>query len=325
VDDLRSRLLALLTSTASPEEFPLKERAEAASQLGWVHDPREGVGTVPRLGQKDRPDLLWTAVIEPDEFIMGGKVPGWQDVAQFTHLLRHPFRVAVYPVTVAQFELFIQDGGYERQALWTRAGWQWREKEQRTRPDDYEPAFQTPNHPRVGVTWYEAMAFCNWINAAFTPEELKLPDKTWTLRLPSEAEWERAARHTDGRSYPWGDEAQGVEQRSNIGDTGLGHTSAVGLFPSGNAASGAADMAGNVWEWCLTQWREDYKNYEKLADQGQEGDSARVLRGGSWRDPAVFARCAFRSGSLPDLRLGFIGVRVVASPFFPLNSDSSEL
>jgi formylglycine-generating enzyme required for sulfatase activity len=320
---IRSRgLLKQLVAQGALTPF---ERAQAGMALGQLGDDRPGVGTIPRPSQKAVPDLDWAGVIEPgDPFTMGGKTPR-QDNLQFKHRLQHPFCVALYPVTVAQFALFIQDGGYEREALWTRAGWQWREKEQRTPPEDYEPAFQTPNHPRVGVTWYEAMAFCNWINVAFTPEELKLPDKTWTLRLPSEAEWERAARHTDGRSYPWGDEAQVVEQRSNIGDTGLGHTSAVGLFPSGNAACGAADVAGNVWEWCLTQWREDYKNYEKLADQGQEGDSARVLRGGSWSVPADNACCAFRVRGDPVIQYWGVGFRLVASPFFALDSDSSEL
>jgi formylglycine-generating enzyme required for sulfatase activity len=97
------------------------------------------------------------------------------------------------------------------------------------------------------------------------------------------------------------------------------------MFPSGQAVCGAADMAGNVWEWCLTKALEDYKNYEKLADQGQEGDSPRVLRGGSWDGTADYARCAYRDRYNPDVRYRSIGFRVVASPFFALNSDSSEL
>jgi formylglycine-generating enzyme required for sulfatase activity len=99
------------------------------------------------------------------------------------------------------------------------------------------------------------------------------------------------------------------------------------MFPSGHAVCGAADMAGNVWEWCQTKYREDYKykNYKKLADQGLEGDSARVLRGGSWNSAAVYARCAGRNGSSPDGRVAGFGFRVVASPFSALNSDSSGL
>ena len=324
VADLRQRLLSLLQSTTPAKEFPLKERAGVAGQLGWVQDPREGVGTVPRPGKKDRPNLLWTPGIEPGDFIMGGS-GDWEGKLQFTHRLQHPFCVAAYPVTAAQFELFIQDEGYAREELWTKAGWQWRNKEERTRPDDYASAFQTPNHPRVGVTWYEAMAFCKWLNATFKPEELNLPGG-WKVRLPSEAEWERAARHTDGRDSPWDpkDKAEPAS-RCNCAEAEIGQTSAVGLFPSGQAVCGAADMAGNVWEWCLTKWCANYKNYEKLADQGPEGDSARVLRGGSWVSDADIARCAFRVRYNPGSRYWFIGFRVVASPFFALNSDPSEL
>ncbi|MEI7940577.1 MAG: SUMF1/EgtB/PvdO family nonheme iron enzyme [Verrucomicrobiota bacterium] len=323
--ELVTRIRCLLKQLLAQEVLTPFERAQAGMALGQLGDERPGVGIIPRPSQKAVPDLAWAGVIElGDPFTMGSNVRGWQEVPQFAHRLQHPFCIAVYPVTVAQFELFIQDKGYAREELWTKAGWQWRNKEERTRPDDYASAFQTPNHPRVGVAWYEATAFCNWLNATFKPEELKLPEG-WNVRLPSEAEWERAARHTDGRSYPWGDEAQGVEQRCNIDEAALGHTSAVGLFPSGNAVCGAADMAGNVWEWCLTKWREDYKNYEKLADQGPEGDSARVLRGGSWGSSAGVARCAYRGWGIPDDRLRDVGFRVVASPFFPRNSDPSEL
>jgi formylglycine-generating enzyme required for sulfatase activity len=88
---------------------------------------------------------------------------------------------------------------------------------------------------------------------------------------------------------------------------------------------GAHDLAGNVWEWCLTKWRSDYRGYETQADQRLEGDDARVLRGGAWSSGADYARCAYRIWSEPDDRDGNIGFRVVASPFFALNSEPSEL
>ena len=330
---LRTSLLAWVAPTEAHLDCPLKERAEMASQLGWVQDPRAGVGTRPRPGRKDVPDLAWARTIEPGDFIMGWK----EDRAgqlQFKPHLAHPFKVAVYPVTVAQYELFIQDDGYERQfhrddpakRIWTEAGWQWREQNHRAGPENYESVFQTPNHPRVGVSWYEAMAFCNWLNLAFTSEELKLPDPAWKVRLPTEAEWERAARHTDGREFPWDskDKAE-PSTRCNCWETGLGATSAVGLFDSGKSVCEAYDLAGNVWEWCLTQWRGDYRDYETKADQVSEGGGARVLRGGSWNCPADSARCACRLRLNPVNRLGGSGFRLVASPFFPLNSETSEL
>ena len=103
------------------------------------------------------------------------------------------------------------------------------------------------------------------------------------MTLPSEAQWERAARHTDGRTYPWG-EADDVAQRCNMSDTGIGSTSAVGIFPRGNAFCGAADMAGNVWEWCSTRWLDDYQNYERRVKDNPEGKDRRVLRGGGFSD-----------------------------------------
>ena len=306
VADLRERLLALLASLDATPGFPLKERAEVAAQLGWVQDSRPGVGTCPRPGQKDRPDLRWTGLFPPDEpFTMGGE-KDWEGKRQFTHRLPHPFRVAVYPVTVAQFELFIQDGGYGRKELWTEAGWAWREQEQRTRPDDYASAFQTPNHPRVGVSWYEAVAFCQWLQATFQPADFELP-VGWQVRLPSEAEWVRAARHTDGRDFPWNpkDKAEPAS-RCNCRETQLGQTCAVGLFPSGHAECGALDMAGNAWEWCRTKWRDDYHDYAKKADDSLAGDSARGLRGGAWDFVTSDARCACRDWYEPDWSMTII-------------------
>jgi formylglycine-generating enzyme required for sulfatase activity len=171
-----------------------------------------------------------------------------------------------------------------------------------------------PNHPRVGVSWFEALAFCRWL-----AEQVKLP-----VTLPSEAEWERAACHTDGRTFPWGNEQQGIEQRCNMDKTGLRHTSAAGLFPSGNAICGAADMGGNVWEWTRSLWGRHIMsssfNYPYRPEDGRENldaalDFARVLRGGSWIYFADHARCAFRFRHEPGYRFNYVGFRVVASPF----------
>ena len=318
--ELITRIRGLLAQLLAEEALTPFERAQAGMTLGLLGDYREGVGTLSRRGKKAAPDLLWSLAIQPDEFIMGGEQE-FEGKRRFTYRLQHPFCVAVYPVTVAQFELFIEDGGYEREyyqddptkRIWTVAGWQWREGEQRKRPDDYWSALQTPNHPRVGVAWYEAVAFCNWISAAFKAEELKLPEG-WKVRLPTEAEWERAARHTDGRTYPWGSEDQAIEQRCNLNSPGLGQTSAVGLFPSGKAECDALDMAGNVWEWTRSLYRDyPYVSVEEREDLEPEG--ARVLRGGSWGGGADCARCAYRLRGYPVSRHLSFGFRVVASPF----------
>jgi formylglycine-generating enzyme required for sulfatase activity len=216
------------------------DRVKAGGVLARLGDPRPGVG----LRADGLPDIVWIE-IPPGPFLMGNDKPAAKyddEVPQFTcNLIRQPYRISRYPVTVAQFAAFVLAGGYREPRFWTPAGW--KEKGDRTRPNDYDPVFQTLNHPRVGVSWYEALAFCRWL-----AEQLKQE-----LTLPSEAQWERAARHTDGRLYPWGNAIDDVAKRCNMGAIGLGHTSPVGMFPEGHAACGAADLAGNVWEWCRTE------------------------------------------------------------------------
>jgi len=148
------------------------------------------------------------------------------------------------------------------------------------------------------------VAFCVWLSKRFGFE----------VSLPTEAQWERAARHTDGRTYPWG-EAEDVSARANVSQSSIGSTSAVGMFPQGKAECGALDMAGNVYEWCRTKLRQDYKDYEQKVDDDLEGQETRVLRGGAWFFPGDVARCSIRDWDVPDNRNGLIGFRLVAPPF----------
>ena len=166
-------------------------------------------------------------------------------------------------------------------------------------PEKFGGADDLPNHPVVGVTWYEAMAFCGWQS-----EKLGHP-----VTLPTEAQWEKAARGPDGRRYPWGQEI--TPQHANYAEAGIGATTAVGAFPLGASPYGALDMAGNAWEWCLTQWR---NNYTEPADDDPAINAARVLRGGAYYYFARYTRCACRCRSNPDYRYKYIGFRVVAPP-----------
>ncbi|MBL9175224.1 MAG: SUMF1/EgtB/PvdO family nonheme iron enzyme [Verrucomicrobiales bacterium] len=318
--DLVNRVRTLLKKLLEAGALSPRERAQAAMALGGLGDDRSGVGVRPHSDHPTGvPDLLWTSVISPGPFVLGQG-----NELHSCEVIREPFVFSRYPVTGAQYQAFVEGGGYHHREYWTEEGWRVREAEGWTKPRDFSPEFQTMNHPRVGVSWYEAVAYCRWLNEAFPAEELKLPDRSWKVRLPSEAEWERAARDVDGREYPWGKGVEGLEDRCNVHETGFGRTSAVGMFPKGVAKCGAADMAGNVWEWTRSLWgKEAWKpefGYPYRAEDGREDELAlkegpRVLRGGSWGNPAGLARCACRDWGEPVGRYGDVGFRLVASPF----------
>ena len=293
--ELSQRTAALLTNARLMKQSKPPLRAAAAALLGQLGDPRPGVGVKNGL-----PDLVWSKVIEPGPFIMGDDGEYDREKLQFTcTLITQPYRISRYPITVAQYNTFIEAGGYNQRQYWTKAGWQWRTKTQIAGPETYRAVFQTPNHPQVGISWYEAVAFCNWLTTVLSYE----------VRLPTEAEWERAARHTDGCSYPWG--AKFSADRCNMAETGIGSTAAVGLFPNGDAQCGAADLSGNVLEWCSTKWFDSYKNYANVVNNDKDGDAARALRGGAWSYLAGVGRSANRGWGGPTYRFNHVGFRLV--------------
>jgi formylglycine-generating enzyme required for sulfatase activity len=279
-----------------------QERTALGVVLGRLGDPRPGVGLKNGL-----PDIAWVDV-PAGPFLMGSdkeKDPeAWDDeTEQFTcELIQEPYRISRYPITVAQFKAFVDAHGYELpDEYWTDSGRAWLRDSEARGPRAYGGVFETLNHPKVGVNWYEAMAFCSWLSE-MTGQ---------TITLPTEAQWEMAARGTDGRIYPWGN---GFDPRyCNTRESQIGATSAVGLFPKGDSPCGASDTSGNVLEWCSTKWLSDYKGYDRKADDTREGDSSRVLRGGSFSIVRGGVRCACRYYDHPDGQYDGIGFRV-ASP-----------
>jgi hypothetical protein len=246
-------------------------RAAAGRIIGKLgEDRRLGVGLKNGL-----PDIDWVPV-EADPFTMGSDEKSDSDalddeLPQFEcTLIESPFRISRYPVTVAQFQAFIEADGYKHKQYWTPVGWKWRDSENIAAPEFFGELFQTPNHPQVGVSWYEAAAYCDWLS-------LKTGE---TISLPTEAQWEKAGRSTDGRVYPWGDRFDPV--RCNSADADIYATSAVGIFPNGKADCGAVDLSGNVFEWCRSIWLNNYENYQQKVDDSLDGKELRVLRGGSF-------------------------------------------
>ncbi|MBN1580446.1 MAG: SUMF1/EgtB/PvdO family nonheme iron enzyme [Anaerolineae bacterium] len=329
VDRVRGWLVALVEHGAlSPVE-----RAAAGNVLSQLGDPRPGVGVSPSSGRERGPggegipDIVWCEVpagpflmgsLEDDGVAAGDEKPQREvDVAAFM--------IARYPVTNAQYAAFVDDGGYTDRwrRCWTDAGWQW--KGERTGPDTWGGVYDLPNHPVVMVTWYEAVAFCRWLEEKCQVSAklnvwrdgqsvaCDVQPETLRVRLPTEVEWEKAARGPDGRTYPWGNEMS--TDQANYGETGIGTTSAVGCFPAGASPYGALDMSGNMWEWCSTKWESDYRAYKD--DNDLAGTDARVLRGGAFNDRAYDVRCAYRFYYDPDNRRGDDGFRVVVSPGFP--------
>ncbi len=179
-----------------------------------------------------------------------------------------------------------------------------------------------PNHPVVNVSWHDALAYCGWLSKRLeesdkTPSPLaeSLREGRMRITLPSEAEWEKAARGSDGRLYPWGDDEPDPD-RANYADTGIGFTSAVGCFPAGATPDdgiddGIMDLAGNVWEWTRSKRRD----YPYVPDDGREAlddkTASRVLRGGSFVNPAYVLRASDRIDFRPEVDADFFGFRVV--------------
>ena len=305
------------------------ERAAAGNVLARLGDPRPGVG----LREDGLPDVVWCEV-PAGPFIMGTRkeeIPAlkerfgeyewyeyeWEMPQHRLDLLA--YSISKYPVTNAQFQAFVEAGGYRERQYWVEAEaaqfWQdgmikhifprtikegeieWIEGIANTPKDLGEP-FNLSNHPVVGATWYEAVAFCHWLTERLQETgEIGLDQE---VTLPSEAQWEKAARGDDGRIFPWGSEFDAA--KCNVYETGIGVTSAVGMFPAGASPYGVQDMGGNTLEWCRTKWRD---NYKEPADESLEGMSLRVLRDGAYYLNRGVARCAVRNRIAPDVSYSF--------------------
>ncbi len=260
-----------------------------------------------------RLDFEWSEVAA-GRFKMGGDAKAANAWQGKEFILNYPFWIAKFPVTYAQYEPFVEVGGYKERRYWTRAGWLWKEKEQVYEPLVWrDPTWHRPNRPIVGISWYEAYAYTQWLNSLVSLPSLSRTKEKYVIRLLRECEWEKAARYPDGRLWPWGDDWE-EGKRINWQGTGLGRPSAVGEFPEGtHPILKVQDLVGNVWEWCLTKWSEHYYS-PGVEDNCPEGTEMRCARGGSWSVIEVLLRPAGRSGSKPNDRFLDWGMRLGIAP-----------
>jgi formylglycine-generating enzyme required for sulfatase activity len=281
-----------------------RERIAAGNSLARLGDPRfrEDAWYLPNE------PLLGFIEIPAGPFLMGSTNddPQASDREKPQHELTLPrYYMARYPVTVAQYKTFVEHSG--------------------TTPADDDCLRGLPNHPVVRITWYEALTYSQWLTERLrewsgTPEPLAslLRQEGWQVTLPSEAEWEKAARGTDGRLYPWGREPD--SNRANYDDTGINATSAVGCFPGGASPYGVEELSGNVWEWTRSLWGTDFLQpaftYPYAPGDGRENQAAldrtlRVLRGGAFLNVYGAARCAHPHRDDPSGWVRYLGFRVV--------------
>ena len=222
--------------------------------------------------------------------------------------LPYAYRIGRYPVTNAEYRRFIEAGGYAERRWWTEQGWTYRERQSWITPRYWKHAsYNEPTQPVVGVSWYEAVAYCAWLTAV--GQQAGWLPTTGELRLPTALEWERAARGTDQRRYPWGDEVPDAE-RANYKDTGIGRPTAVGCFPAGVAGCGALDMVGNVMEWLATPTSEPTQVAARK--DFTPSDSIQVIYN-DYRDAIEQLCCGARIGFNPYFRFNDGGFRVVWS------------
>ncbi|MBX7253712.1 MAG: SUMF1/EgtB/PvdO family nonheme iron enzyme [Candidatus Promineofilum sp.] len=337
----QTRLIGRLPAALS-SSLPSSERTEAGRALARLGDPRPEVMEV---------DAMRFCGIPSGPFWMGtaNDVSAQQNELPL-HLVDLPydFWMGRFPVSNAQFHQFVQGEGYSHSDFWSEAiavGY-WRkgsfkgkwDSERRIGPADWGEPFTLANHPVVGVTWYEAVAFTRWLNYRWRTAGV-LPTYLH-VTLPSEAEWEKAARGglvipdaakpvvagewqvamgtrdnpMPQRIYPWGNEWN--SSKANGGEVSIGSTNAVGAFADQDNVYGIGELSGNVFEWSRSQlesypyrpgeWREEIKSAQP--------DDLIVLRGGSFRGDYSFLRCAFRGADYPNYRFNHFSFRVAVCP-----------
>ncbi len=342
VERVRRWQKTLLAHPALPDG----DRAVAGRSLAELGDDRPEVRDV---------DAMHFCLVPGGPFRMGSDERDEEKPIHTVEHLTYDYWLGRYPVTNAQFETFAGDGGYDVAEYWREAAEAGRWSKgaitdwsgaPRIAPYDYGRPFNLPNHPVIGITWYEALAFARWLTDRWRASSA-LP-AGWEVRLPSEAEWEKGARGglsvpaapviraagrfnvgapalvanpQPERRHPW--VAGGGPGRANTAESAINAPGAAGLFPAGAGPYGCEEMSGTVWEWTRSLWGDHFQKpsfgYPYRPDDGRENLSAgvrmlRILRGGSYYNDVDACRCAQRDGYDPHFRFDYYGVRVLVAP-----------
>lgn len=311
--------LAYLLHLLDPQKKERKPVQPASASVHSQQDPLTDAGGTDLLTARSRDESAAgeMILIPAGTFLMGAV---WNDFAYDNELpVREvyvpSFKIDKYPVTNAEYARFMEEGGYERRELWSDEGWSHRVQENWTAPlywqragkdwrerTMFEDALLQPLHPVTGISWYEAEAYARFV----------------VKRLPTEAEWEKAASWDDEKKrklrYAFGDTVPADKLVANFGFQFWG-TTPVGSFPEGASPYGCLDMTGNVWEWTGDKF-EGYEGFEahpypEYSEEWFDGDH-RVLRGGSWATREPLLRTSFRNFFRRHFRIAFAGLRCAA-------------
>ncbi|HEU4327550.1 MAG TPA: SUMF1/EgtB/PvdO family nonheme iron enzyme [Roseiflexaceae bacterium] len=292
----RVEVVRRLVQLVEGGHLPAKERVEAAFVLGRLGDPR--------LPAPEQPDYWCDSTVESvwddDET---------EEESQQLNL-PHIYQIGRFPVTNVEYRQFVKAGGYDPdQPWWTEHGRAWIRQKERTQPGLWhDPQYNAPNQPVVAVSWYEAVAYCDWLTRCGHTAGWLSPDTV--IRLPSYPERIWSAHGRDKLRYPWGNAAPDPE-RANYQDTGIGRPSPVGCFPAGRAPCGALDLAGNVMEWTTTKMKE-HEDLELVSYLPHKRPM--LLAGGVFHRTSDHLCGSTHYGYSAGLWDMFLGFRVARSP-----------
>lgn len=334
----KERIKSWLKHYICDKSITYRLRFEIGNVLGRLGDDRIGVG-IRKIYGVDYPDIKWIRI--PSGISEFGSPQGHINKVHFKELSE--YLISMYPITNEQFRPFLAQG-YSKKEYWTNEGWAWvngqdeiyfkketsgryteerkkqyeiwlksRVLERRKEPfwwQDYP--WNIANRPVVGITWYEAVAYCNWLNIECRMQlKVFLSDEEFAdaqICLPTLEEWEKAARGPKCTKYPWGKNLDYKRIRANVDICNLNQTCAVGIFSEGKSGYGLYDVAGNVYEWISTgvtqieteKWKRECENLEEKYE--------RLVKGGAWNMDYEQTKAAYDEWDYPlifDQNTGF--------------------